>query len=675
MPLRNEQSAPRELGPAWRREYVPAFVVLAGAGVILSVLSPMVWAVLLTDGLLTAALVVAGGGWGAWPAAWLGLGRKDFLRQFCVAVALGLGVLGILTLVFGCMGVLTRPVAWIVVAVGWGLGGARVYAARLQALAPALSQKGSGSVGIATVVLLPLAVPLAIGLFGACLPPGVLWNGEARGYDVLEYHLQVPREYFDAGRIQFLPHSVFASFPQQVEMLYLLLMHMAGGPLAAAIPAQLLHTALGVLTVLAVVAWTPAGWPRRIVAVAAGTVPWLAYLGCLAYVELGVLFFAAVAGGLLVEHVTAGTGPGRCVALAAGLCAGLAGGCKYTAWVLVPAALAVAWLITMRGTLRRRIARLALFSGGVVVALSPWLIRNAAFTGDPIYPFGYAWFGGQGWSAEQDEQWAHGLQLSPEHGALRERAVIMGNEVFASPMFGPALFVLALAGVILARSRPAAMLALWAAAILVGWATLTHMPGRFVVVLIVPLALLVGVAAEAVSHVEARRWPLAVLGGLALAGAMGNAATLAGELRRNDWSWARYGAPLRMLVGATEGFAQQQPLNHFLPGTGKAWLVGEARAFYLPARVHYTVVFNRDPWLEFARTATPAESVAWLRMQNVQVVVFSWPEIDRLKRSYGFPPWVTPAWVESLIPAGLRRVGTTSEPAGRELDVYEVLAR
>ena len=104
-----------------------------------------------------------------------------------------------------------------------------------------------------------------------------------------------PREYFDAGRITFLPHNVYAAFPQQIEMLYLLLMHLAGGTLAAAIPAQLLHAACGLLAVLTLAAWTPPGWPRATVAVVVGSVPWLAYLGCLAYVELGMVFFAAVA--------------------------------------------------------------------------------------------------------------------------------------------------------------------------------------------------------------------------------------------------------------------------------------------------------------------------------------------------------------------------------------------
>ena len=186
-------------------------------------------------------------------------------------------------------------------------------------------------------------------LFGATLPPEWLWSGEARGYDALEYHLQAPREYFEAGRIHFLPYNVYASFPQQVETFNLLLMHLAGSPLGGAIPAQLLHLAFGVLTVLALAAWAAPGWPRILVVLVAGAVPWLAYLGCLAYVELAMLFFAALAAGLISESYRS-EGPFRWqTALTAGLCAGLAGGCKYTALAMVGAALAIAWLLTMRG--------------------------------------------------------------------------------------------------------------------------------------------------------------------------------------------------------------------------------------------------------------------------------------------------------------------------------------
>jgi hypothetical protein len=700
------------------RALVPLIVLFGAAAAILSALGSTVWVVLLTDGVLPVVLIAAAYGWGAWPTAWLGHRGRDPLPQSCIAAALGLGIVGVLTLVAGVTGLLARSTAWGMIAIGCGLGAARLYVARRtrtdKTLSPVLSLGGKGTVVAGALLLLPLAVPLAVALFGACLPPGVLWNGEARGYDVLEYHLEVPREYFDAGRITFLPHNVYASFPQQVEILYLLLMYLAGGPLAAAIPAQLLHVALGILTVVALMAWTPPGWPRLIVAVAAGSVPWLAYLGCLAYVELGVLFFAAVAGGLVVwgarppsrslENRPSAGDSGVGYYLSAGLCAGLAGGCKYTALALIGAALAVTLLCLVTGAFRVRLRRLGWFLAGLIVAFSPWLIRNAAFTGNPVYPFAYRWFDGAAWSAAQDEQWARGTGLPAEDRPIRRRLAITWDELPASAMFGAGLFLLALAGLVLiplsrkegvgggvepgaqksplpalplrGGGRSAAALGLWCVLILLGWAAFTRMPGRFAVPIVVPVALLIGIGAGAAQRqLRPPRWRLIVLGCLALASAAINGRTLARALYRNDRLWASYGAPLRMLLGATEGFAREQPLTNLLPAAGRVWLVGEARAFYLPARVHYTVVFDRDPWLEFARSATAADSIAWLRTHSVAYVVFCWPEIDRLKGSYGFPTWVTRRWVESLVPAGLRRIDLMGEPAGRDIDVYEVLPR
>jgi hypothetical protein len=200
------------------------------------------------------------------------------------------------------------------------------------------------------------------------------------------------------------------------------------------------------------------------------------------------------------------------------------------------------------------------------------------------------------------------------------------------------------------------------------WATFTRMPGRFIVPAVVPLALLSGLGAAAISGTAVRRVALFAL--LAGAGAIWNDATLADQLKRHsDWYAAR-GVRLPLLLGATETFARYQPLNEMIPAGARVWLVGDARAFYLPPGVHYTVVFDRDPWLEYARTATPAQAVAWLRTQHAEYVVFSWPEIDRLRRTYGFSPLVTRPWVEQLAAAGLQRL---SPPGGdNDVEVYEV---
>jgi len=537
-----------------------------------------------------------------------------------------------------------------------------------------------GGALLLVVALLTLAVPLAVMLQGAGVPPGILWNDEARAYDALEYHLQCPREYYDAGRIQFLPHNVYASFPQQMELLYLLLMHLLGGPHAAAIAAQFLHALCGILAVMAIAAWTPAGWARVAAIVAAGSTPWLAYLGCLAYVELGMVAFGAVAAGILVEQVARGGAAGWTELLAAGLWAGLAGGGKYTALALVLVGLMVAWLIVMGVGRRKGALKGVLWLGiGGLVAFSPWLVRNAAFAGNPVYPFAYRWLGGKAWSAEQDEQWHRGHAPPPAIRSLGGRVQTTVNELFGSRMFGPTLFVLAAGGLAVAcsnrgrrREETAAAVFLGVAALLiiVGWAALTHMPGRFAVPVIVPLALLVGRGTAAMP-----RWPAMLLVGLAAAGAAVNDVKTAGEWEAHNLQWKRHGFPLRELAGWVGVVEDADLVNRVAPAQARVWLVGRATPFYITRSCHYTVVFSRDPWLEMARTATPAQAVDWLRTQGVTHVVFSWPEIERLRRTYGFPEWVTKSWVQTLTEGGLRRAAIPPDAPDTGEEVYEVLAK
>ena len=109
--------------------------------------------------------------------------------------------------------------------------------------------------------LLLLGVPfVSVMTVGAMLPPYLLWTpDEPHGYDVVEYHLQVPREWYEAGRIIPLHHNVFSFFPFNVEMHYLLAMHLRGGPWAGMYLATLMHGAMILLSVLAA-----CGFARRL---------------------------------------------------------------------------------------------------------------------------------------------------------------------------------------------------------------------------------------------------------------------------------------------------------------------------------------------------------------------------------------------------------------------------
>jgi len=665
---------------------------LIGVCALLTAWAPLTWLVLIADGLYVACVLVGAAGWGAWPARWLGLGRRPAPQRFCLAAALGLGVVSVLTLALGALGWLSTPAAWAILGVG-ALLGAGALARGPQAPSPACVGQVSNLppdaevrrywTAIAALCGALLAVPTAIALLGACLPPGVLWDGEARGYDVLEYHLQSPREHFDQGRVAFLPHNVYASFPQQVEMLYLLLMWLKGDPHAAAIPAQLLHASLGALAALAALAWTR-GPGRWVAAAALGSVPWVAYLGALAYVECGLLFFAAVATGLALDALRCETPtqtPGRAaptnvprhvlpprdapadwrLLLAAGLIAGLACGCKYTALVLVAAALGAAWLLATHGGLLRRLRDGAMLALGSAVAFSPWMIRNVLQTGNPVYPFAYTLFGGAAWSDAQAAQWttAHALPESQRGAAPRAARAV--RELFGSldgepargrftpSLFGLAIFVAGMVALLGARSRGQLALAAWAALMLAAWAGLTFMPGRFLVPLIVPLAFAVGAACDA------RPRTTVVLASLVLLGGAWNNFELWRTLREHAQRWqARTGVRLAQMIDGGDVFAQTHPLNA-LPEDARIWLVGDAAVFYVERPTHYTVVFSRDPWIEFAAGgARPRECVAWLAQRGVTHVAFGWSEIRRLRKTYGFAEIVTPEWVEQLVAAGLR---------------------
>jgi hypothetical protein len=214
---------------------------------------------------------------------------------------------------------------------------------------------------------------------------------------------------------------------------------------------------------------------------------------------------------------------------------------------------------------------------------------------------------------------------------------------------------------------------------------MTHMPGRFAVPIIVPLALLSGLpfgtrasTSEPKPGVSRRMLPgLSVLLALAVVGAVLNSRTLAGLLDEHARFWARItgqtASPLPGLVGRTDVFVEADPLNSRLPKDAFVWRVGRADVFYTQRRMHYTVVFSRDPWLEYAANAAPEACVAWLRERGVTHVEFSWNEVERLARTYGFAKIVTRRWARELVRAGLRPV---DEPAGAPgaatSEIYEV---
>lgn len=695
---------------SWRR-HIPFVVGAAVSFCVLTSLSSVSPIVLVADGAYALALAIAAAGWGAHAARALLGGDAPLAKQVLLSLAIGLGVVAFLTLGLGVAGLLSLMSAWTLLAIGGLLGVARLISSARDRSATiahidGTSRGSSGNLPWITIILkslltVPIAICAAVMFFGATLPPGSLWLAEANGYDVLEYHLQVPREYFVDGRIHFLAHNVYAQFPQQVEMLYLLLMHLLGDPYAAAIPAQILHALCGVATVAALAAWSPAGWARWIVMLMAATVPYLAYVGCLAYVELAMTFFAAVAAGSLGDLICSARSSqpasSRGLLVGAGICAGLAAGCKYTALGLVVAPLVIALFLAFQGPFRRRVAGAAQFVLVAVITFSPWLIRNQLQTGNPVYPFAFEVFGGAAWSAEQAEQWRRGHQVAGARAGVAGRLALGWVETAASPMYGPAITAAAATALLFAgRRRAAWVYVVWLAGGLLAWGALTHMPGRFAIVLIVPACRLIAVGVEAAqmklaglradglappSVAGMRAVVVFITLAISLTGAVGGLHQLRKLILEQSDHWQRRaGIGLDELVGRTMEFVRAQPIVNDTPPEAHVKLIGDAAVFYVTRRMDYTVAFNRDPWLEFVgdgsrdrAVRSPADAVGWLVDRGVSHVVFSWSEITRLGRTYGFAEFVTPAWAEALQSAGLRRISQARDAAGNPLrDVFEV---
>src|SRR6185437_12426979 len=274
--------------------------------------------------------------------------------RFVTIAALGLGAMSLALLGLGLIGWLNALTAWGLVGIGLILGIVRIIRLDTPEMRAALNRWFSESAGVDWLWLL-LVPTFLVMLVGAMFPPGLLWSpDEPHGYDVVEYHLQVPREWYEAGRIIPLHHNAFSYFPFNVEMHYLLAMHLRGGPWAGMYLAQLMHVTFMALAVLAVYgvarsvippslhpsatpplhpsipALLPPAGPAMIAALAMLGVPWITQLAGIAYDEGGFLLFGTLAIGIALLASADPQRRLRRFALA-GLMAGFAAGSKLTA--------------------------------------------------------------------------------------------------------------------------------------------------------------------------------------------------------------------------------------------------------------------------------------------------------------------------------------------------------
>lgn len=529
-----------------------------------------------------------------------------------------------------------------------------------------------------------LALPVSVLLVASVQPPGWLWDSEFGGFDSLSYHLQLPQEWLALGRMTPLAHNVYSALPSSIESAFLTLqlwtfaprqaspseaMGMLAGEGWRTLSCHLLHAAMALIAGAVVWSATTAAGRRDgrdasgacgpLATAALWSVPWLIVVGSLAYNEAGVV--AIFAGAMLVAFDRAATPVGRAILTA--LLVGAACTLKPTALFFIAPTVGVVLLLRTP-----RHAWPLVIGVGIGVGLCtllPWLVRNAIVLGNPVFPYARAIFGDAGWSAEQHARFAAAHHFS---GGIAER---LSLTLFPDPsdpagprhrglahsqwsIFLPLVLVAGCLGVWSARTRATALILLASlVAQWVAWLSLTHLQSRFLITMLVPGAMLIGLAPAAFT-----RWRTPVLTVLLLAsGYMG--------IRSLDHFWVqREGRPNLLLTSGPSVLVARDWRTLEGGGTldGRILLLGESTPFYWTGPLAYSTTWDLSALGAIARRSPApamdeATALRWsraLREAGFQGVLINPGEIARLARTGWFDPALSPDVVRSWVERGTR---------------------
>ena len=598
-------------------------------------------------------------------------------ERFVIQAGLGLSFQSLWTLIIGSVGRLSfsMVVAPGTVSILFLAGGSllrrfsRTENSRQPPLTPAYAPASRRLWISAGLVALPFLILLLLNGF---TPP---WE-----FDVCEYHLQGPREWFQMGRISFLEHNVYTSFPFLSEMLSLDAMVLAGDWNDGAVAAKFVLAQFQLLTMVCVFAtgrrWfgTSAGLIAAVVYI---SVPWTLRISLIAYAEGAITFFlAASVMCVLITCSESDPSVQRRFTLITGLLAGSAMAAKYPGVVSV--VIPVGWLLTWSLRTKRRLLlpTALLFGAGVLLAVGPWLARNALDTGNPVYPLMYRVFGAEDWSPEMDAKWKNGHSAS-EHSLANIPQHLLNVMVFngwtSGLLFGlsvPTLFVL--------RSHYQSRV-LWAMVfwMLATWWALTHRIDRFWIPIIPVLAVLAGAAWTIFENTCWRVLLIVCVAGCTLFNLQ--------FWRMPELTGFQIGL-MDLNVGRSLVVRSDfQTLNSGLSPQDRILMIGEAEVFDLRIPAFYNTVFDESLFEQWTadekddrhgsaeREMKPADAVHdVLQDHGVTHVYVNWLEILRYRGdgSYGYTEYVTPKRLRQLVEAGV-----LSEPTALNYGLWTELRK
>ncbi|MGC8540519.1 MAG: hypothetical protein ACP5QA_07800 [Phycisphaerae bacterium] len=621
------------------------------------------------------------------PAVLLGLAMTHWVRdlpmmklspwplgfRLILSAALGMGALSLATLALGSFGLISGSACGglLIISAAAGYPFARQLKPELQFLLRPMQRRD-------WLILLG-CIPIAVLLIAATFPAGTLWHTEGNGFDVLEYHLQLPRQFLALHSTAPVHENIYSYMPLNMEMLYLILAGVAqsaigGGYMYALVfGSQILHAAVTLLAVAGIL-FAPLNLKaagRVLAALVVLATPWTLVVGSLAYNDGAVLLYGVLAVSL------------ACVAtrwpewLTLGVVLGLAVGTKMTAGVMV--ALPIAAILLAR----RNFRQLAIVTITALLIYSPWMARSMAAThtarslGNPIFPIFTGTLGRGHWSksialrfdrghrppardagaaghlhalADQsilDRQWSPGIAAWLD--ALRPSPGFPGPQTPWLLRLGPLWLVLIPAiGLALFTGIQSWLLALCLLVQLLAWITCTQLQARFLLPAVIPLAWMLGMAADLLpAYCAAAAAVLAVQAvGCALL-LRPEAGLLFGPIH------SQMPPPIGAAISLPQDWlSEPAPPGQFTSHT-TYYLEGLSTPLYIRGHVIYGTVFDRNKLARAFHHGGAAAALHYLQSHHVNYLIIDWPEINRLRNTYGFDPIITPKNIAKLQSLGL----------------------
>lgn len=284
---------------------------------------------------------------------------------------LGMGVIGIVTWILGVLiGVNDYLSLIILISVVFLRNPIFNWLKRWTAFPILVSQAGRVGKTIAIIVGAIVLCVLAVAL------------APTTQFDALVYHLTIPKEFIQQGRITYIQNNMFWGMTQLIEMHFMLLMLIAGEGAAHVFGLLVGLTALAAFLEFAAnstqsldASWGGAACllcgSALTTLLSAAYVEWFSILyGLLVLVWLDYWIKAKTAGAILVI----------------GLICGIAIGTKYSDALIPLSAIIIILIANRKCSIGQQLSALGCFLAGAAIMYVPWALKNLLATSNPFYP-------------------------------------------------------------------------------------------------------------------------------------------------------------------------------------------------------------------------------------------------------------------------------------------------